>query len=176
MKKARWIILGLTLVVCIAVYINWEFVNSGNNNFTIADTNDEEYQKILGETTYVNTTETDYFENARYLRQKNRDDSISVLTELINNENADEDAKCAAASAIAGYAETSETEAMLENIIKAKGFSDCIVFLGSDNVSIVVEASGLKPSEAAQLMDIAVSETKFSADVIKIIEIDSVQN
>ena len=65
---------------------------------------------------------------------------------------------------------------MLENIIMAKGFTDCIAYVGADNVSIVVESQGLEPHEAAQIMDIVASETKFSTDVIKIIEISSIQN
>lgn len=180
MKKSRWIILGLTLVISIAVYVNWWFVNEGDGIFTVADGEDyndyDEYEKILGQSTYVNAESDGYFENARYLRKKNRDDAVAVLNQLISNDDADEVAKKAAAVAVTDYAKASELESTLENLIMAKGFSDCIVYLGTDNVSIVVETDGLEAHEAAQIMDIAASETKFSNDVIKIIEISSIQN
>lgn len=177
MKKARWLILGLTVIISITVYVNWYFVNKENSMFTVAEGEDyDEYEKILGQSAYVNAEDSGYFENARYLRKKNRDDAIAVLNQLIENEDADETAKRAAAVAIADYAKTTEKESTLENIIMAKGFTDCIAYIGVDNVSIVVETQGLQPYEAAQIMDIAASETKFSTDVIKIIEISSIQN
>ncbi len=180
MKKARWVILGLTVVISITVYVNWYFINRDDSMFTVAEGEDyedyEEYEKILGQSSYVNANESGYFENARYLRKKNRDDAIAVLNQLIENDDADENAKRAAAAAITDYAKTTEKESTLENIIMAKGFTDCIAYVGVDNVSIVVETQGLKPHEAAQILDIAASETKFSTDVIKIIEISSIQN
>ncbi|MBQ2881453.1 MAG: SpoIIIAH-like family protein [Clostridia bacterium] len=177
MKKARWLILGLTVVISITVYVNWYFINKDDGLFTVSEGEEyEEYEKILGQSTYVNANESSYFENARFLRKKNRDDAIAVLNQLIENEDADDTAKRAAAVAIADYAKTSEKESVLENIIMAKGFTDCIAYVGADNVSIVIETQGLKPHEAAQIMDIAASETKFSTDVIKIIEISSIQN
>ena len=50
MKKTRWIILGLTLMISVAVYLNWWFVRDGDDVFTVAG-NDEcdEYEKILKE-------------------------------------------------------------------------------------------------------------------------------
>ena len=177
MKKSRWIILGLTLVISVAVYVNWWFVNEGNGVFTVAEGEDyDEYEKVLGQSTYVNAEADSYFENARYLRKKNRDDAVTVLNQLISNEDADDAAKKAAAVAVTDYAKATEIESTLENLIMAKGFDDCIVYLGTDNVSIVVATDGLEAHEAAQIMDIAVSETKFSTDVIKIIEISSIQN
>ncbi len=180
MKKSRWIILGLTLVISIAVYVNWWFVSNGNDVFTVADGEDydeyEEYEKILGQSKYVNAESGGYFDNARYLRKKNRDDAVSVLNQLISNDDADSDSKKAAADAVTDYARVSELESTLENLIMAKGFTDCIVYVGNDSVSVVVETDGLEAHEAAQIMDIAASETKFSNDVIKIIEISSIQN
>lgn len=177
MKKTRWVILGLTLAVSVSVYVNWLFVNKGDGIFTVADGEDyDEYQKILGQSTYVNSETSGYFENARYLRKKNRDDAISVLNQLIENDSADQTARTAAATAIADYAQTGEKESSIETLIMAKGFRDCIVYLGTDNVSVVVESDGLLANEAAQILDIVATETKFSTDVIKIIEISSIQN
>ena len=177
MKKSRWIILGLTLVISIAVYANWLFLSNGDDLFTVADGEEYgEYEKILGQSAYVNASESGYFENARYLRKKNRDDAISVLNQLIANSSADESARKAAAVAVTEYVKITESESVLENLIHAKGFNECIVYIGTDNVSVVVESDGLEPYQAAQIMDIVASETKFSTNVIKIIEISSIQN
>lgn len=169
----KWLILGLTLVITAAVYINWKFVSSGAP-YVIAQTT--EGTAVTGNTSYVTSESDSYFDNAKYLRKKNRDEAVSVLSELVDNINADETSRRTAAAAITGYVQTSEKEQQIENLIKAKGFRECIVFLGDNNATVVVESDGLTSAQAAQIMDITSSETGFSFDVIKIIEIGSVQN
>ena len=176
MKKAKWAILGLTFVLTVAVFINWRYMNENSGvpaNSEIKE--DDYYKKILGEALYVSENST-YFENARYTRQKSRDEAVSVLNTLISNASADSDSKKLAAETIADYAKITEKEQVIENLIKSKGFDDCIVFLGHDNASVVVETLGLEGYEAAQILDLVAGETGFSVNVIKIIEFTGVQN
>ena len=48
MKKARWFILGLTAVICVAVFINWQYVQAEQTN-----NQNEENKKTLGEESFV---------------------------------------------------------------------------------------------------------------------------
>ena len=175
--KTKWVILGLTLVITASVYINWRFM-TGGGNFLIAGGQkpSEDTVKYLGESKYVSSESDSYFDNAKYLRKKNRDEAVAVLSQLIDNANADGDMRKEAAEAITDYAVTSEREQTVENLIRAKGFRECIVFIGTGNATVVVETEKLTSAQAAQIMDIVASETNFSYDVIKIIEIGSVQN
>jgi len=54
----------------------------------------------------------------------------------------------------------------------AKGFADCMAYINDDTVSIVVATGedGLTASQAAQIQDIAVSETGADVENIRIIE------
>lgn len=163
-KKTSWLILGLSLVVAAAVFVNWQFVKNET-----AKTNENE-GKTLGEETYVSTKDT-YFDNARYTREQSRNEAISVLKTIVDNENADSETRLEASEDITKYAKRSEAEVAIENQIKAKGFSECIVFLGEDNASVVVRTDGLQQAQAAQITDLVVAETGFSASVVKIIEL-----
>ncbi|MBO5299691.1 MAG: SpoIIIAH-like family protein [Clostridia bacterium] len=172
MKKTRWIIVGLTAVLTVAVYINWKYSSEGGD-YPVASGDDN--LKVYGGATYV-SSESSYFDNARYSRSKNRSDAVAVLNELIENDDADASSRKLAAETVACYAQITQDEATVENLILSKGYEDCVVFLTEETASVVVETLGLEPHEAAQIMDIVSSATGFTADVIKIIEFNSVQN
>lgn len=115
--------------------------------------------------------EDTYFENARYSRKQSRDEAISVLKGILNNSRSDEATVRAAAAEISGYAARTEMEAQIENRILAKGFSSCIAFVSKETVSIVVKTEGLTREQSAQILEVAVAETGYSADSVKIIEL-----
>jgi stage III sporulation protein AH len=63
-------------------------------------------------------------------------------------------------------------EAELENLIRAKGFIDCVVYLSDSGASVTVAAEeGLSQVAVAKITDVIVSETDFSADQLNVIEI-----
>ena len=68
-------------------------------------------------------------------------------------------------------ARTIETEGKIENVIKAKGFTDCMVYLDSEKVDVIVQSNGLTDSEAAQIMDAVMSEVDVEESNVSIIEI-----
>ena len=41
-----------------------------------------------------------------------------------------------------------------ENLITTKGFSNCVIFVNTDSVSVVVEDDNLKSEEIAQIQNI----------------------
>lgn len=69
-------------------------------------------------------------------------------------------------------AEWMTKEAELENLITAKGFTDCVVYLSESGASVTVAAEeGLSNAAVAKITDIIVTETDFTADQLKVIEI-----
>ena len=59
---------------------------------------------------------------------------------------------------------------IVENLIKAKGFEDAVIFLSNDIANVVVKATGLKQNEVAQITDIVTKTTGINLDKITIIE------
>ena len=70
----------------------------------------------------------------------------------------------------AGVAEAIETEGKIENMIKAKGFSDCMVYIDGDRVDAIIKTNGLLKEEVAQIKDILIAETGAVEENISITE------
>ena len=72
----------------------------------------------------------------------------------------------------AAIATAIEAEGKVENLIKAKGFADCMVYLEEDRASIVVKAQELLDNEVAQIKDIILKETSVPVENISIVEVN----
>ena len=77
----------------------------------------------------------------------------------------------AASDSITAMASATLAESRIEELVSAKGYSDCIAYIGDNSVSVVVKAknNALKASDVAKITDIVVGETKFSAGDVKVI-------
>ena len=61
-----------------------------------------------------------------------------------------------------------ETELTVENLVRAKGFSDVIVSIHQDSINVVVGADKLNDEQVAQILDIVLRETGKNAENVKI--------
>ena len=97
---------------------------------------------------------------------------LSLLQEAAKDEKADQAAVDEANQAIQTMADATMTEAQIENLITAKGYADCVAFLGEDSISVVVSAmeNGMTDADAARIGEIVKEQTGLNADQIKIIE------
>lgn len=113
-----------------------------------------------------------YFSTARLNRQQARDNALSLLQEAAKDEKADQTAVDEANASIQTMANATVTEAQIENLITAKGYTDCVAFLGEDSISVVVSAldNGMTDADAARIGEIVMEQTGLKADQIKIIE------
>ena len=118
------------------------------------------------------SSEDSYFAEARLSRQKARDEAVSILNVTVENESADEDAKAAATESIQVMAQSAMKESRIENLVIAKGYDECVVFINDNGVNVIVQKpeNGLQQEDIARIRDIVISETGVSAEQIKIIE------
>ena len=141
--------------------------------------------KILGEATLVSGQEDggeaaadeeavytgdDYFASARLTRQQARDNAISLLQEAADQPGADTSVANEASEGIAVLAGYTMKEAQIENLVTAKGYADCVAFMGEDSISVVVDTGTgeLTAEDVAKITDIAMTETGYPASGIKI--------
>ena len=177
--SARWkrnaVVVTMALLVCAAVALNWRYTGE-----QAAQSVEETGTKILGEATLVNGQEADgadaaasdeeavytgddYFASARLTRQQARDNAISLLQEAADQPGAD--------AAVANEAsEGIQVLAQIENLVTAKGYADCVAFMGEDSISVVVDTGTgeLTAEDVAKITDIAMTETGYPASGIKI--------
>ena len=55
-------------------------------------------------------------------------------------------------------------------MVMAKGFDDCIAVVNGDNLNVIVKTTGLLVNEVAQIKEIAIAESGFPAENIRIVE------
>ena len=113
-----------------------------------------------------------YFAEAKVTRQRTRDESVETLTNMMENAEIDPNIKAEMALKAAELAKSIETEGKIENLIKAKGFTDCMVYYDTDNVDVVVKTEGLEAAQVAQMKDIILKETSIPVENISIVEIN----
>lgn len=174
-RKRQIAAVSLILLIGVAGYLNLSIKN-GDADPNIAVMFNKADKK-LGEAKMVNasTEETsatsNYFTNAKMEREKKRDESIEMLSEILNSESSDDVSKENARIQIELLAKFTESEVAAENLIRAKGYEDCIVFMGENVTSIAVMTEGLNEIEAASITQIAVDTGACSAEEVKIMEI-----
>ena len=176
--KKNWkrpaVVLAVLALVGTSVYLNWRYTD-----------NAAQTEKILGQATLVNESggdvtvpeaaaENDYFATARLSRKQARDSAISMLQEAEIDENASEEVCNEASQTLQVLAGYTVAESQIENLVTAKGYADCVVFMGVDSCSVVVAAGeeGLDATDVARIKDIVVNETSYTAGQIKIMEAD----
>ena len=115
-----------------------------------------------------------YFSTARLNRQQARDNALSLLQEAAKDEKADQTAVDEANASIQTMADATVTEAQIENLITAKGYTDCVAYISDDAISVAVAApeNGLTQSDVSLLADIVLSQTDFSLSDIRIFGVE----
>lgn len=116
-----------------------------------------------------NDNNLSFFETYRTDREATRGQEIAYLDEIIASATSTETAIQDAESQKLNITSSMEKELVLEGLIKAKGFSDCIVTMSTENVNIVVMDEELSLEEAAQILNIVETETSFTAPDVVII-------
>ena len=165
----------ILVLVCAAIFLNGRYAEKA-----------EKPAKVLGQAQQVDAAADDaaevsgeaggkdYFASARLTRQQSRDSALSLLKEASENEDGDAEPANEAAKSIQTLAAYTLSEAQIENMITAKGYDDCVVFLSEDGASIVVSTGedGLQTEDVARITDIVKQETGLSAECIKIMEVN----
>ena len=115
---------------------------------------------------------TGYFASARLNRQQARDSALQLLQEAAADEGAQQSIIDEANASIQAMAALTLSEAQVENLVTAKGYGDCVCFIGENSASVVVSstADGLRETDIAKISEIVMEETGLSPSKIKIIE------
>jgi|GEM_PF-206340 len=113
-----------------------------------------------------------YFVEAKMDKESARSEALDILKSIVEDEKSPVDSKTKAQNEMVAIAKAIDQEAIVENLLKAKGFQEVVVFINEGNVNVVVKAEGeLVPAQVAQIQDVVISQTNVSADKIKIVPV-----
>ena len=114
------------------------------------------------------TSVTDYIANVQLSREQVRAKNKETLMEIINNENADPQAKETAVQDMIDMTAIAEKENAAETLLMAKGFADPVVSITDGKVDVLINASSLTDPERAQIEDIVKRKAEVTAENIVI--------
>lgn len=193
-SKRQLTILTLILALGVAVYLNWEYAKTDSSFVLPTQTQAEEDallanaqaedapvmealpDKNYGEAQLVSVSENSsdqYFETARLTRTKTRDEALDKLQQSLKATGLTEEEKAQLKDTLSITISNISLESDIENLVKAKGFADCVVFIDGENVDLAVKTGpeGLSKNEVAQLRDIILGKVQTSAQNISIVEV-----
>lgn len=195
--KRNAVVAAIALFVCAAVYLNWSYKQEAagktlgestlvgsedpllNGTSGSSSSGTEGGSQTEGETqseagsSQTGAASSDYFSTARLNRQQSRDSALALLQDA-TGEDADQTLKDEANQTIQAMADYTVTEAQIENLVIAKGYADCVAFIGENALSLAVAApeGGLTDTDTARIVDVVHQTTGFTADQVKIISVD----
>lgn len=189
--KRQIILAALVLGLGIAVYLNWQYSNTGFDLPVTEAVGDQTAE--YGEARYVSgaanmsddaakndepavdvdaeAEEETFFVEAKLSRQKARDEAVDTLAVMLQDASLTAEQRTNLANRAADLASSIEVEGKIENLIKAKGFTEVMVYYDTERADIILKTSGLAPEEVSQIRDIILKETIIQPENISIVEI-----
>ena len=180
--KKNLVAAAVLVTVCSGIYLNWLYTeDAATANLT--DTLDAE--KVMGEDTLVlsedmaalaagedpETTAEDYFAAVRLSRQEARDNALNLLQEAMAY--SEESKAQESALELEQIVQTALSEAQIESLVIAKGYTDCVAYMTNEGISVAVSApeGGLQQADVAVITDIVLNQSDYTMSDIRIVEV-----
>jgi len=185
--KRQIILASLVLGLGIAVYLNWQYSNASIDlaatelldetaNYGEAQYVDSLTGNVMyaeeGEATAAAADEETFFVEAKLSRQRARDEAAETLAVMLQDASLDADQIEKLALKASDLANSIEVEGKIENLIKAKGFSEVMVYYDTERADVIVKSEGLETAQVSQIKDIILKETEVLPENISIVEIN----
>ncbi|WP_455538140.1 SpoIIIAH-like family protein [Terrisporobacter sp.] len=119
-------------------------------------------------TSKENMNKSTYILDMKMTREKQRNDLSEELNEIINNPSTTEKSREEASNMKLQLVKYQETELKIENLLSAKGFENALVYIGEDNVNVVVNKQDLTKSDAARIFELVSEQSGASYEQIKL--------
>lgn len=153
------LIAGCLVLIAVAGYLN---IRYGDSEEPVTPPVQESGEEVAAE--------EDFFVSAVIDRERARGEALEVLVSITENEEATETAKNEAYNQMERIANETSWEIDIENLVKAKGFSECVAIISEDSANIVVNSSGLTGAQIAQIKEIVYLEASIEPKDVRIIE------
>ena len=175
--KKNMVAAAVLVTVCTGIYLNWLYTDQQTAADLTDTVNAEKVlsddllaldEEVLGEE--LNTA-SDYFAAVRLSRQQARDNALDLLQEAMAY---DDTTKAAESSQqLDEIVQSALSEATIESLVIAKGYTDCVAYMSTDGVSVAVAApeGGLQTADVAVIADIVMTQSEYTLDDIRVVEV-----
>ena len=180
--KKNMIAAAVLVTVCAGIYVNWLYEEDAATS-DLTETIDvekvmseellvlSEDLEALAEGEELQTTSTDYFAAVRLSRQEARDSAINLIQEAMAYSDSGKAAESNAE--LEDIIHTALSEAQIESLVIAKGYTDCVAYMTNEGISVAVASpeGGLQEADVAVIADIVLAQSDYSLSDIRVIEV-----
>lgn len=180
--KKNMVAAAVLITVCAGIYVNWLY-SEETETASLVDT--LEAEKVMSDDTLIlsedmaaisagkdiQSTATDYFAAVRLSRQQARDNAVNLLQEAMAYSESSKEAE--SALELEQIVQTALSEAQIESLIIAKGYTDCVAYMSGEGISVAVAApeGGLQQEDVSVIADIVMAQSEYSLDDIRVVEV-----
>ena len=144
---------------------NGDTTEEANENMT-QNTNTTENNTVTQTSATVSTDE--YFTKSKLERDTMYSQMIESYEKVLNSSNSLETQKQSATEEIKKINDTKNSIMICENLISTKGFTNNIVFVNGDSISVIIGVEQLQQEEVAQIQNIISRELHAEIENIHI--------
>ena len=170
--KKNLVAAAVLVTVCAGIYVNWLYSNK-EASLNLEETIDA--SKLVQEDAVSVSSEdnvsSDYFAAVRLSRQQARDSAVSLLQEAMAY--SDDTQTSQQNAQLEDLVQTALCEAQIESLVIAKGYVDCVAYIGEDGISVAVASpeGGLQQKDVAVIADVVISQSDYSMNDIRVVEV-----
>ena len=158
-----------TLVNSNDVVTNSIDANTTNTeNASMTDTNTTTNTSNTSTETNATITSDEYFTKSKLERDTMYSQMIESYENVLNSSNSLETQKQSATEEIKKINDTKNSIMICENLISTKGFTNNIIFVNGDSISVIIGVEELKQEEVAQIQNIISRELNAEIENIHI--------
>ena len=175
--KKNLIAAAVLVTVCTGIYVNYLYADQA----TASDLTDLlDTEKVMSDEMLMDNDATEaismdtaeeYFASVRLSRQQARDSAVELLQEAMSYGEGSKTAE--SATELEEIVQTALTEAQIESLVIAKGYTDCVAYMSTEGISLAVSApeGGLQTADVAVIADIIMTQSAYNLDDIRIVEV-----
>lgn len=175
--KKQMVLAMMVLVLGAAVYLNYYVASkaplaTGETPRQSTQTTDS---RVLGQSQFVNAQASapeTYFDAARRTREEARGEALEILEETLADVKTDSDARQEAVQTVTVVAKSVEQEDAIESLLKAKGFTDCVVYIENNSCHVAVQATELTDAQTLQILQIVTAQSGVQTENISIVTVE----
>lgn len=110
----------------------------------------------------------EYFSKSKLERETMYSQSIETYQKILENSNISDEQKKIAAQEISKINSEKNSIMICENLLKTKGFENCVIFVNDKSISVVMDAEKLEQEDIAQIQNIISREMNTDVENIHI--------
>lgn len=177
--KKNMVAAAVLVTVLGGIYVNWLYTDQ-QQVMNLTDTLNADKilssdMLVMGDESSLNAptdnTASAYFAAVRLSRQQARDSAVTLLQEAMAYS---DDTQAAQTNAqLEQIVNTALSEAQIESLVIAKGYTDCVAYISDNRISVAVAApeGGLQQTDVAIIADIVIGQTSLTMEDIYIVEV-----